>query len=44
MVLAVVRTAFAVIVLLNVERAAQATVMLKLSVDNTELLVRIPAL
>jgi hypothetical protein len=44
MVLAAVRTAFAVIVLLNVERAAQATVMLKLSVDNTELLVRIPAL
>jgi hypothetical protein len=44
MVLVVVRTAFAVIVLLNVERAAQVIAMLKLSVDSMELLARISAL
>jgi hypothetical protein len=44
MVLAVVRTASAVIVLLNVERAAQVIAMLKLSVDNMEFLARISAL
>jgi hypothetical protein len=43
MVLAVVQTASAVIVLLNVERAAQVIAMLKLSVDNMELLARTPA-
>jgi hypothetical protein len=44
MVLAVAQTAFAVTVLLNVERAVQVIVMLKLSVDNMALLARIPAL
>jgi hypothetical protein len=44
MVLAVVPTVFAVIVLLNVERAAQVIAMLKLSVDNMEFLARISAL
>lgn len=43
MVLAVVQTASAVIVLLNVERAAQVIAMLKLSVDNMEFLARTPA-
>jgi hypothetical protein len=43
MVLAVVQTASAVIVLLNVERAAQVIAMRKLNVDNMELLARTPA-